>query len=246
MGYQPHYLGNGQEIGVAERPCAGRYEEIRSVLQRGGLDPDQRLIIDYGAAEGYFTARLAEDFPELHVIAIDNNRQLRRNVQGYKNVTVIDRRVPPQGLGPLLDQLTGPEGPRRTSGLGIAAWLYLSVLHHLVDWPQALEFAASSGAALLFVELADETEVLPRAISHAQSGDMLAVIEDLEPEVLAATPGYRSAIERLTYVVDFRPEHPDEGRPQVILERLLEKEQLAKLQKTEPAPAPEKGDTHSD
>lgn len=229
MGYQPHYLGDGQEIGVAERPCAGRYEEIRAVLQRGGLDPDQRLIIDYGAAEGYFTARLAEDFPHMHIVAIDSNRQLRRNVQSYKNVTVIDRRVAPQDLGALLDSLTGSDGPRRTSGLGVAAWLYLSVLHHLVDWPQALEFAASSGAALLFVELAHESEVLPRAVSHEYSADMEAVILDLDPEMLAATPGYRSAIERLTYAVDFRtaPSLQDARVMDVhVIENIAQKEEV--------------------
>lgn len=195
MGYQPNYVGDGQEIGPAERDCATRYEAIRQYLQVFG--PTEGTVLDFGAAEGYFAARLAEDFPNLRVIAIDNNRQLLRNTRRFRNVYAYAHRVAPRDL------------PEILRGERLVAVLLLSVLHHVPEWQELLYACTQyAGAEVLFVELAEPEEVLPRALAHPYTADMHAVIGELDPETLAETRGYRSEIVRRLQVVDLRQDPP--------------------------------------
>lgn len=194
MGYQPNYVGDGQEIGLAERDCATRYEAIRDYLRVFG--PTEGTVLDFGAAEGYFACRLAEDFPNLRVIAIDNNRQLPRNTRRFRNVQAHAHRVAPRDL------------PEILGGQKLAAVLLLSVLHHVPQWQELLYACTYAGAEVLFVELAEPEETLPRALAHHDTADMHAVIGELDPETLAETTGYRSNIVRRLQVCDLRPPTP--------------------------------------
>jgi hypothetical protein len=52
-----------------QRECASRYEPIKAVL---GEYKRPFSVFDFGANMGYFTFRIAEDFPQATVIAVDN------------------------------------------------------------------------------------------------------------------------------------------------------------------------------
>lgn len=231
MAYQPNYAGDGQEIGRGARDCASRYEAIRDYLKVFG--PAEGLALDFGAAEGYFTARLTEDFPDLAVLAIDDNRQLRRNVHRLRGVRVEARRVPPQQLPDVFRGHT----PRVV--------LLLSVLHHLVDWDVLLQYLGTCGTEVMFVELAEPEEDLPRAVSHVHTADMHAVMENLEAEVIAETPGYRSDVLRRLYVIDFRPQ-PDPSVTTPLGPEEDWESEGGTPKPSDPADAPEKGEANDE
>ena len=58
----------GQRVSPGGRECANRYEIVRSFCSQY-----QRpfTVLDVGAADGYFSVRLAEDFPDCTVVAVE-------------------------------------------------------------------------------------------------------------------------------------------------------------------------------
>lgn len=71
--YQDVWL-NGSLIRTGARECESRYTAIKNQL----LDLYKRpfTVLDLGAAEGYFSARIAADFPSSTVVAVDQNENL--------------------------------------------------------------------------------------------------------------------------------------------------------------------------
>lgn len=117
MSYQPTWR-QGAVVAAGERDCADRYQPIRDLLAT--ID-GPFTVLDLGAHSGYFTSRIAWDFPNVQVTAVDPRPQVRQ--AAAERVTVMQQTLDAAGLRAL---------PRHDVVLA------LSVLHHLPDWRQAL------------------------------------------------------------------------------------------------------------
>lgn len=117
MSYQPTWR-DGSVLAAGERDCADRYEPIRDLLAT--ID-GPFTVLDLGANSGYFSARIADDFPAADVTAVDPRPELQQAASD--RVTVVRQRMDATALRAL---------PRHDVVLA------LSVLHHLPDWRQAL------------------------------------------------------------------------------------------------------------
>lgn len=71
--YQDVWL-NGSLIRTGARECESRYTAIKNQLLN--LYKRPFTVLDLGAAEGYFSARIAADFPSSTVVAVDENENL--------------------------------------------------------------------------------------------------------------------------------------------------------------------------
>ncbi|SFD14329.1 DUF120 domain-containing protein [Streptomyces aidingensis] len=114
--YQPVWRG-GQAVAEGERECADRWEPIREVL---AAVEQPFTVLDLGAAQGYFSARAAEEFG-CRVSAIDSDRAVAQAASSL--VTPYVRRVDASGL-------------RHMARHDVV--LALSVLHHFGDWRAVL------------------------------------------------------------------------------------------------------------
>lgn len=89
--YQDFWVkGRVLEHGVRE--CEHRYVPIKGlVLRLGG----KCRVLDFGAGSGYFSVRLASDFPDCKVVAVDDDVNLKKVVKmnGVSNVEVINSRL---------------------------------------------------------------------------------------------------------------------------------------------------------
>jgi tRNA1(Val) A37 N6-methylase TrmN6 len=71
--YQETWIkGSSQSIDF-QRECASRYEPIKVVLEKYTRPFS---VIDIGANIGYFSFRIAEDFPHATVIMVENKPDL--------------------------------------------------------------------------------------------------------------------------------------------------------------------------
>lgn len=117
MSYQPTWR-DGTVLAPGERDCADRYGPIRDLL---ATVDHPFTVLDLGANGGYFSRRVAEDFPAAQVTAVDPRPELL--AAASERVAVVQRRMDAAALRAL---------PRHDVVLA------LSVLHHLPDWRQAL------------------------------------------------------------------------------------------------------------
>lgn len=177
MTYQDVIDADGHLVKAGARDCGGRYDAIANQLDSRGFS-----VLDLGAYAGYFSIRLAHDF-DAHVTAVDDYPTLAERCRGWSNITVINQRL----TAGEIDELGRFD-----------VVLALSVLHHMPDWSDTLDaLAANSGR--LFVETADPSETLPKAVAHCP--ELAAAVEALNGTPIAHTCGYRSTIERTLWVV---------------------------------------------
>lgn len=185
MPYLPRW-DKGKEIGTGQRDGDGRYRAIRKYLEDNPIEPGFS-VLDFGAWNGYFSRRLADDF-DANCTAVDNVPEL----EPYPGVAVINRRIQP-------DEITG------TYDVVIA----MSVLHHLENWrdyfAKFLEVAP-----VVFLEVAAPSEVLPKAKAHNNSKAIMRSVKakKLGGTVIAETPGYDSKHLRPLIVIDQRETSP--------------------------------------
>lgn len=183
--YQPRWV-KGQESGDRQRECADRYEPIRADLAKYDRPFS---VVDLGANAGYFAFRIAEDFPQATVIAIDDKAALREcaEANGRANVIVIPRRLD----GAALAKLATCER--------FDAVLALNVLHHIGDWPVALE-ALHAMAHRLIVETPGPGDT---GAAHPERHNGIRVaLAGLGADDIARFPAHTTnGAERIMYVV---------------------------------------------
>lgn len=133
--YQETYIKGALDHDF-QRECASRYEAIKKVL-----DDFRRpfSVIDIGANMGYFSVRIAEDYPMATVVAVDDKAELPKIVQknGYDNCCVIPKRF------------TAAEIKTLAECEAFDVVLALNVLHHMPQPMKALEAMRSLGAILI-------------------------------------------------------------------------------------------------
>lgn len=148
-------------------------------------------VLELGALDGYFSARLAERF-NAQCTAVDDSPHLT----AAPGVTAINRRP-------------GVAEIRKLGKFDVV--LCLSVLHHLPQWRATLK-AMLDVAPVLFVESAHPDENLPGAGNHKASAQIHKALEDAGGTVLTYTPGYDGRFERPLFVIDNTPQ-PDAAEP---------------------------------
>lgn len=151
--YQPEFV-DGCSTGGAVRDCEDRYAAIREALG----EPGAFTVADIGAYSGWFARRIAGDYPDARVTAIDDQPLLA--AAAGPQVTVIPRRLDTAGLWAL---------PRHDVTLA------LSVLHHIVDFAAALE-AVRACRLLALVEVPHPDE---RWMRRAAGRHRLGELHDL-------------------------------------------------------------------
>lgn len=136
--YQPEWVRGAQTDAPFQRDCEDRYKPIRDICARFSRPFS---VLDLGANAGWFSFRIAEEFPHATVIAVDDKPQLvalaRRNA--LPNVVVIPRRLTARQLQRLAE----------CEVFDVA--LALNVLHHMKR-PEAALAALGSLAWQLVVE----------------------------------------------------------------------------------------------
>ena len=168
--YQDRYV-RGQVIARGYRECAARYSLV--VRGLGRLRPHS--VLDFGAAGGYFSFRMARELGAA-VTAVDDSPELIRTAKanGDKRVKIVSRRL-------ALEELTA---------LGcFDVVLALSVLHHVSPWPDYLRALRRAARRLLIVELPDPTEKFARALDPAELAAMHEQVRAMGGRPLGAAPG---------------------------------------------------------
>lgn len=183
MSYQDVLDARMRVLQAGTRDCASRYDAI--ALELINLRMEERrgfTVLDLGAYLGYFALRLAEEF-DARVTAVDDFPGLKARCGDHPKIRVIPRRL----------------SPAEVAELGrFEVVLALSVLHHIPEWAEMLEVLLAN-SDLLFVEVPDPTEVLPKAVAHCP--ELTAAVEQLGGRAIARTAGHRSQIERTTWLV---------------------------------------------
>jgi len=70
--YQDQWV-KGRNVGTGVRECASRYEALRPLLAKYTRP---FTVLDLGASLGYFSFRIAEEFPQATIVAIDDDPRL--------------------------------------------------------------------------------------------------------------------------------------------------------------------------
>ena len=152
--YQP-ILGYAADSKLPRRACADRLDAIVEALSAFELDPT--VVVDVGAAQGYFTLALAERFPRHRFVGLDS---LEENVR-VSNVLNELRQT--NARFQLCQARAGTLGPMLTGQRNCV--LLLNVLHHVctqqgwIETDRMLKEIAEN-ADLSIVELASATERL--------------------------------------------------------------------------------------
>jgi SAM-dependent methyltransferase len=166
-----------------QRECASRYEPIKAVL---GEYKRPFSVFDFGANMGYFTFRIAEDFPQATVIAVDNRTELPElaRVNGLNNVIVIPKRMD----GGDLERLA------RCEAFDVV--LALNVLHHMPDWRRA--FKAFAGLAhKVIVETPGEGDA--GALKRGDHGAIRSSVSAAGDEIHRSKAHTTKGAERIMY-----------------------------------------------
>lgn len=117
MGYQPEWR-DGQVVSEGERASSDRYDPIYHILSQ--ID-GPFSVLDFGANAGYFSQRIAADFPHASITAVDSYSDINRVASDQ--IQVINRRM-------------GASEIRAMPRFDVV--LALSVLHHMKDWRESL------------------------------------------------------------------------------------------------------------
>ncbi|BAQ18323.1 class I SAM-dependent methyltransferase [Methyloceanibacter caenitepidi] len=135
MRYQETWIG-GPTGEPFQRECASRYAPIHAELERYSRP---FTVFDFGANLGYFSFRIASDFPHATVVAVDNRAELPKlaKANGLQNVVVLSRRM------------TGADLAKLAQCEVFDVVLALNVLHHMPDWRVALDAFKDMARAII-------------------------------------------------------------------------------------------------
>lgn len=172
----------GKRIIKGQRECEGRYLAIRKELRRLGFSGQAAAppfhVLDIGAASGYFSFRIAEDF-HAHVTMIESSPDIAKWVKanGNPRVKLIHRSVSARDL------------LKMAKKKHYDVVLALSVLHHFPDFELAVR---------AIFQLGDVVFIEPPALQEAKGGyngqraaAILRLLRDRPHRVLAHTPNLR-------------------------------------------------------
>ena len=152
----------GATLSHGSRECDMRYKMILRVIMC--LIQPGFTMIDFGANAGYFTNRVAYDFPDSRCIAIDvpEEERLVRSIEmnSLPNVYMIQERFAVAGLLDLKSTIRGD------------LTLVFSVIHHFKDqWQPAMD-------ALRQLSRYTLVEVYPRDTDHGDGSSLYREIYD--------------------------------------------------------------------
>lgn len=135
MRYQETWIG-GPSGAPFQRECAARYEPIKAFLSQYKRPFS---VFDLGANMGYFSFRIATDFPQATVVAVDNKPELPNlaAANGLRNVVVLPRRLSAKDVAALAD----------CEAFDVV--LALNVLHHMEDFRAALAWLTRLGFEMI-------------------------------------------------------------------------------------------------
>jgi hypothetical protein len=187
--YQQLWLKGAPVDAPYQRECEPRYDAIRSVVKKFERPVS---VFDLGANMGYFSFRLAEEFPDLTAIAADNKPDLSIYAEKNEldNVLVIPRRLSPFDIKDL----------SQCESFDVA--LALNVLHHMDDHDRTIDWLLKL-ADVLVIETPGVGD-----INAANPDRHKAILKHLEKRgavIMARTHSHVSDAERLTYVIDQLP-----------------------------------------
>lgn len=139
MSYQDTIDPTGAVVSAGYRECEARYEVVRQAVE--GLRRPF-TVLDLGAAEGYFSVRLAQEFGA-RVVAIDS-RPVVKAIEGRVAAVRVQEMT--------------PEDVRLLGTFDVV--LALSILHHVPDWKGMLERLDRNFRSRLIVETPNPREKL--------------------------------------------------------------------------------------
>jgi 2-polyprenyl-3-methyl-5-hydroxy-6-metoxy-1,4-benzoquinol methylase len=184
--YQDAWV-KGKRVAKGKRECEKRYLAIRKELRRLGYSADRAdrpiSVLDIGAANGYFSFRLAEDF-NANVTMIESSPGIVKwmKLNGNPRVRLIHRTVTAREL----------DAMAKKNRYDVV--LALSVLHHFPDFEKAIR---------AIFQLGDVVFVEPPAPEEAKGGyqghraeAILRLLRARPHRVLIRTPNLRGLGER--------------------------------------------------
>lgn len=157
MTYQDRWDGT-ETVTTGYRECADRYRIIAEVLTAVSKP---FTVLDVGAAEGYFAARIADEFG-VQVTAIEPRVTLKRHRS--QRIRWINQTVRPQDLDAM-----------DTFDVVLA----LSLLHHIADWRTMLPALQRTARHSLIVETPHPQEALKIAVARHELGLIDTAVREL-------------------------------------------------------------------
>jgi hypothetical protein len=130
--YQETWVKGAPQGHEFQRECASRYEPIKKFLENFHRPFS---VMDIGANMGYFSFRIAEDFPHATVIMVENKDILFELCQlnDLPNVAMLNTHL----SGNQLEMLSRCEN--------IDVVMALNVFHHIPDWQTAVKSVFALG-----------------------------------------------------------------------------------------------------
>lgn len=132
--YQDQWV-KGRNVGAGVRECEVRYEAIKPLLSQYKRP---FTVLDLGASLGYFTFRIAEDFPHATVVAIDHDERLKYQcLANEKPVVAMNQKMDENHVW----QLANCEQ--------FDVVLALNIVHHFERWQSVLRSLFRMGDHLI-------------------------------------------------------------------------------------------------
>lgn len=189
--YQDVIDDKGQTLVQGYRECAGRYEAIREYVS------DLRrpfTVLDLGAASGYFSIRLTQDFGA-RCVAVES-----RNV--------IDHAEP--YVAAIVKKAVTPEDVRQLGTFDVV--LGLSVLHHMRYWRDMVRMLNKITRSALIVETPHCKEALKKAVACHELPQIISLLEAHGLEQISSAPAvWEKSLPRPMLALR-RPGLPTEGK----------------------------------
>jgi trans-aconitate methyltransferase len=186
MRYQETWI-KGCPTGEAfQRECASRYGPIKAVLAKYTRPFS---VFDLGANLGYFSFRIAEDFPHATIIAVDNRKELPKlaKANDLPNVVVLPRRM------------TGDDITALARCEAFDVVLALNVLHHMPDWRGAL-YGLSQLAGRAIFETPGPGD--HGALKRGDHGAIREAVSEMGEEIFRSPAHTSAGAERIMYQCD--------------------------------------------
>lgn len=141
--YQDIWVGGLQIKG--QRECEFRYQSIKNYFEQYKFE--KLNILDFGANNGYFSFRLAKDFPNFHITMVDYNPLLKilNELNGFKNIKLISEYMDEDTLISFIKENT------------FHKILMLSVLHHFDNPYKIIDYLTKKDEQTIF-EISYENE----------------------------------------------------------------------------------------
>lgn len=188
MAYQDTWIG-GRVVHKGDRPCEARYDVVRSVV---GQYRRTVTVWDIGANLGYFGCRLAHDCDAVSVM-VDSRPAL---------IDVLRENESPNTVG-MLHRLSALDLSELAASEHADVVLALNVLHHMVDWREALDALLDLGERVI-IETPGRGDT--GSANYDASQKLLDVIESFDgKELLTTAPSHVTPGVRRPTFLFYRP-----------------------------------------